>query len=357
MVVARQVLPDPSYLFGVCVSSQEAAAAAASDGASFLVVIPPDSSDPPLRLTPSSLADIAKASRSGMQIPVILSASVVGDDDTGSWLSSNLDGVSGTPASLSHLASTPSESLTDCISSISSTLAGSLAPQSSVSKPSSHSGLLSGLLGNATPIDDLITREKGILSDTLVFLQDAVPEMSETRLLKDALVGLDEPFLLVVVGEFNSGKSTVINALLGAKFLEDGILPTTNEISVLKHSEGEAESDKVRPVVTAPPACYHNNARTSMRHHAPSTPSPGSAWSPVLRLHEFQARAPLGMRDDCRRARAPGSGDAQSTAGREACMYCACIGPGAGQAASTHRHGSYACTMLCPQGNCALAAL
>ena len=61
--------------------------------------------------------------------------------------------------------------------------------------------------------------------------------------------GLDEPFLLVVVGEFNSGKSTVINALLGEALLEEGILPTTNEISVLKHIEkgGKASTERVRP--------------------------------------------------------------------------------------------------------------
>lgn len=32
------------------------------------------------------------------------------------------------------------------------------------------------------------------------------------------------------------GKSSVINSLLGAKYLAEGILPTTNEISVLKHA-------------------------------------------------------------------------------------------------------------------------
>lgn len=59
--------------------------------------------------------------------------------------------------------------------------------------------------------------------------------MAEIELLVDSLRGLDELFLVVVVGEFNSGKSTVINALLGGKFLADGILPTTNEISVIKY--------------------------------------------------------------------------------------------------------------------------
>ena len=55
-------------------------------------------------------------------------------------------------------------------------------------------------------------------------------------MLDDALRQLDELFLLVIVGEFNSGKSSVINALLGSAFLDSGILPTTNEISVLKYS-------------------------------------------------------------------------------------------------------------------------
>jgi ribosome biogenesis GTPase A len=61
-----------------------------------------------------------------------------------------------------------------------------------------------------------------------------VLQMDELPLLRDAIANLDDVFLVVVVGEFNSGKSTVINALLGEKFLADGILPTTNEISVLK---------------------------------------------------------------------------------------------------------------------------
>ena len=58
--------------------------------------------------------------------------------------------------------------------------------------------------------------------------------MDEISLVRDALTQLDELFLLVVVGEFNSGKSSIVNALLGGRFLAEGILPTTNEISVLK---------------------------------------------------------------------------------------------------------------------------
>lgn len=44
---------------------------------------------------------------------------------------------------------------------------------------------------------------------------------------------LDSTFSVVVAGEYNAGKSTLINALLGRKFLETGSLPTTDQITVL----------------------------------------------------------------------------------------------------------------------------
>jgi ribosome biogenesis GTPase A len=46
--------------------------------------------------------------------------------------------------------------------------------------------------------------------------------------LQQAILQLDELFLLVVVGEFNAGKSALINALLGAKILSEGVTPTTS---------------------------------------------------------------------------------------------------------------------------------
>ena len=43
----------------------------------------------------------------------------------------------------------------------------------------------------------------------LELLEAACPALEERSLLVDALKQLDELFLLVVVGEFNSGKSSV----------------------------------------------------------------------------------------------------------------------------------------------------
>jgi small GTP-binding protein len=48
---------------------------------------------------------------------------------------------------------------------------------------------------------------------------------------------MDELFLLVIVGEYNTGKSTFINALLGDEVFEMGDLPTTRAISILKYGE------------------------------------------------------------------------------------------------------------------------
>ncbi len=54
------------------------------------------------------------------------------------------------------------------------------------------------------------------------------------------MTALDEMFLLVVVGEYNAGKSTLINCLLGERVLEVGDLPTTREVHLLKHGDVRA---------------------------------------------------------------------------------------------------------------------
>jgi small GTP-binding protein len=56
---------------------------------------------------------------------------------------------------------------------------------------------------------------------------------AETEPLRQALLDLDSPFLLVAVGEFNSGKSTLLNALLGSDYLKEGVTPTTDRINLI----------------------------------------------------------------------------------------------------------------------------
>ena len=59
----------------------------------------------------------------------------------------------------------------------------------------------------------------------------------DTETVVSVLRQLNELFLLVVVGEFNSGKSAAINALLGRAVLEEGVVPTTTRIQVLKYGD------------------------------------------------------------------------------------------------------------------------
>jgi small GTP-binding protein len=59
---------------------------------------------------------------------------------------------------------------------------------------------------------------------------------AERELLARIRQQLDAFFLLVVVGEFNSGKSAFINTLLGARFLDEGVTPTTSQIHIIGYA-------------------------------------------------------------------------------------------------------------------------
>jgi len=56
--------------------------------------------------------------------------------------------------------------------------------------------------------------------------------------VRDALFHADHPYLIVFVGPFSSGKSSLINALLGKHdLLAVGPVPTTDRISILRYGE------------------------------------------------------------------------------------------------------------------------
>lgn len=59
--------------------------------------------------------------------------------------------------------------------------------------------------------------------------------------LNQVVTALDELFLLVIVGEFNSGKSATINALLRASVLKEGVISTTAAITMLRYGEQAEE--------------------------------------------------------------------------------------------------------------------
>jgi small GTP-binding protein len=85
--------------------------------------------------------------------------------------------------------------------------------------------------------------EKAALERLLLALSGFEVTAEDQKTLQKSLHQLDELFLLVIVGEFNSGKSAFINALLGERFLPEGVTPTTTQIYVLHF--GEASDQEV----------------------------------------------------------------------------------------------------------------
>ena len=90
----------------------------------------------------------------------------------------------------------------------------------------------------------LVERERDLLERFIGFLKDFGAPSEDAELVRRAHADLEELFLLVIVGEFNSGKSAFINALLGADIAEEGVTPTTSRITVLRHSDEPVERDR-----------------------------------------------------------------------------------------------------------------
>ena len=71
--------------------------------------------------------------------------------------------------------------------------------------------------------------------------------------LQQSVRNLQELFLLVVIGEFNAGKSAFLNALLGKQVVEEGVTPTTTRIQILKYGPEQARSSEGDlDIITAP---------------------------------------------------------------------------------------------------------
>ena len=125
--------------------------------------------------------------------------------------------------------------------------------------------------------DELLREERRLLARlrTALVKFDATDEQ-QTALAR-SIEQLDELFLLVIVGEFNSGKSAFINALVGSRIVEEGVTPTTAQINVLQY--GETNDRQVREsalhVITAPVALLRDI-------HIVDTPGTNA----VIREHE-----------------------------------------------------------------------
>jgi len=114
----------------------------------------------------------------------------------------------------------------------------------------------------------------GLVRDALVRFGAAAEDQAT---LARSIRQLDEFFLLVVVGEFNAGKSAFINALIGRPILPEGVTPTTARIHLLCYGESTTrrpEADGVE-TITAP-------AEALREVHIVDTPGTNA----IIREHE-----------------------------------------------------------------------
>lgn len=65
--------------------------------------------------------------------------------------------------------------------------------------------------------------------------RDLAGDAESIAILENLIAGLKEPFVFVVVGEVNVGKSTFLNALFGEDFSRTGVMPTTDKILFFKY--------------------------------------------------------------------------------------------------------------------------
>src|SRR5258706_11778710 len=99
------------------------------------------------------------------------------------------------------------------------------------------------------PIEELREREVRLLADIAEYTGklDSGEGGTDRQRLLDTASDLREMFLMVVViGEFNAGKSTFVNALLGEPVLPMGITPTTDAIELVRYASRPSSKPALR---------------------------------------------------------------------------------------------------------------
>jgi len=99
------------------------------------------------------------------------------------------------------------------------------------------------------PLAEVRERETRLLFDVgeYVGTMGADGATDRTHLLESA-ADLREMFVMVtIIGEFNAGKSSFVNALLGDTLLPVGITPTTDAIELVRYAKEKSREPIVRP--------------------------------------------------------------------------------------------------------------
>ncbi|HSM56104.1 MAG TPA: dynamin family protein [Candidatus Sulfomarinibacteraceae bacterium] len=125
--------------------------------------------------------------------------------------------------------------------------------------------------------DELLKRTRDVLGRLREVLADVNATEADREALSESIRQVDHFFLLVVAGEFNSGKSAFINALIGQSLLQEGVTPTTSQIHVLRHGE-EVTREPVDQ------GTWSHTAPVELLKHINIVDTPGT--NAILREHE-----------------------------------------------------------------------
>jgi signal recognition particle receptor subunit beta len=82
---------------------------------------------------------------------------------------------------------------------------------------------------------DVRSRLMAVLEDLQSLAKEAGAETRQMSVMDNLSHSLRDPFVFVVTGEVNVGKSTFLNALFGEEFCRTGVMPTTDKIHFFKH--------------------------------------------------------------------------------------------------------------------------
>src|SRR5436190_2168929 len=125
---------------------------------------------------------------------------------------------------------------------------------------------LKGILAPAE--QELLREERRIMTDLRGSLIRFGASDENMAPLERSIEQLDELFLLVVVGEFNAGKSAFINALAGQRLMEEGVTPTTAQVTPVRYEDiniVDTPANNARRLLGVTPEIFPVSAKLAFR--------------------------------------------------------------------------------------------
>ncbi|MGL4611847.1 MAG: dynamin family protein [Trueperaceae bacterium] len=95
----------------------------------------------------------------------------------------------------------------------------------------------------------VIQQERAALADLHGLLNRLDAQEKDLLDLKTALNDLEGIFMLVVCGEYNAGKSSLLNALLGHKVMLEGVTPTTDRVTIVTYGPTERNIEESNTIL------------------------------------------------------------------------------------------------------------